>query len=110
LKRQIKWETISAYVAPTVTPFGSYPVLDTSALLRGFLDDRGSASSVVVYFEWGTSTNYGSVTSQQTLTKDNSIFTAWVAPLKGNTTYHFRAVAVGNGISYSNDETFRTLS
>ena len=109
MKRQIKWEALSAYIAPTVTPLGSYPVLDKSALLRGFLDDKGSALSVVVYFEWGTSTGYGLATDQQTLAKDNNVFSAWVTPLKGNTTYHFRVVAVGDGITYNNDETFRTL-
>jgi hypothetical protein len=109
LKRQIKRETLSAYIAPTVTLIGSNPVLDTSVLLRGFLDDRGSVSSIIVYFQWGKTTDYDSETSHQTLTSNDTLFVAWITPLKKSTTYHFRAVAVGDGVSYSEDETFQTM-
>ena len=109
MKRQIKWGNLSAYIAPTVTTIGSNPVLDTSVLLRGFLDDKGSASSIIVYFQWGKTTDYDSETSHQTLISGDKLFIAWCTSLKKNTTYHFRAVAVGDGISYSKDETFRTL-
>ena len=50
-----------------------------------------------------------SFTSHQTLMGTHSIFVAWVTNAERNTTYHFRAVAVGDVISYGNDETFRTV-
>lgn len=104
------FKTLSAHIAPTVTTVRAWPVLGTSALLWGSLDDKGSASSVVVYFQWGRTINYGSETSHQTLTRAHNIFTGRVTSLKKNTTYHFRAVAVGDGTSYGEDETFRTMS
>ena len=100
--------TLPAYIPPGVITIGALRVGSTSALLWGILYNKGSASSVEVYFQWGTTTNYGHETAHQTLTSSLRIFSAVAAPLAPNTTYHFRAVAVGDGTSYGQDQVFRT--
>lgn len=103
------FETLPAYIPPGVITIGAFPVGSTSALLWGILYNKGSASSVDVYFQWGTTTSYGHQTAHQTLTGAHNIILALAAPLTPNTTYHFRAVAVANGISYyGQDQVFRT--
>lgn len=101
------FNTLPAHIPPGVITVGALPVGSTSALLWGILYNKGSASSVAVYFQWGTTTSYGHQTAQQTLTGPN-IFLALATPLAPNTTYHFRAVAVGDGTSYGQDEILRT--
>jgi hypothetical protein len=102
------FNTLPAHIAPGVLTIGAFPVGSTSALLWGILYNKGSASTVEVYFQWGTTTSYGHETAHQTLTGAPNIILASAAPLNPNTTYHFRAVAVGDGTSYGHDEIFRT--
>ena len=103
------FKTLSAYTAPRVTTTGACPLDPTRAFLRGTLDKMGSASSVEVYFQWGTTESYGFETDHQTLTSaPHSIF-AFVSSLTPNTLYHFRAVAEGDGTSYGEDQVFRTM-
>jgi hypothetical protein len=64
---------------------------------------------VEVYFQWGKTNSYGFETAHQTLTGAPNIILALATPLTPNTTYHFRAVAVGDGTSYGQDQVFRTL-
>jgi hypothetical protein len=74
----------------------------------GRLNSMGTASSVEVYFQWGKTKDYGNETAHWTLTSAPNIFLAVAASLTPNTTYHFRAVAVGDGTSYGQDQVFRT--
>ena len=67
----------------------------------------GTASSVTVSFEYGTTTSYGSTVAgvPATLTSAGD-FTANLTGLTLGQTYHFRAKAVGDGTVYGNDATF----
>ena len=79
-----------------------------SATLNGTLDGLGYASSVQVYFQWGTTTAYsGGTTDAQTMTHAGA-FSASVSPLAALTTYHFRAVAEGDSTVYGGDVMFTT--
>lgn len=93
--------------APLVTTNDATDVTTTLATLNGTLDDLGLASSVEVYFEWGTTTAYGSETPVQTMDTTGP-FNADLTGLAPGTTYHFKAKAVGDGISYGQDSTFTT--
>ena len=101
--------TLSAYIAPRVTTIGAWPLGPTRAFFLGILDYMGSASSVEVYFQWGTTKSYGSESDHQTLTSAPRSIFAFVSSLTPNTTYHLRAVAEGDGTSYGQDQVFRTM-
>ncbi|MDM7998892.1 MAG: carboxypeptidase regulatory-like domain-containing protein [Dehalococcoidia bacterium] len=95
---------------PTVTTGAASNLAATSATLNGNLASLGTAGSVAVSFEWGTSTSYGSETTAQSLTAAGA-FTANLTDLTANTTYHFRAKAVGDGApAYGEDVTFTTAA
>jgi len=93
----------------SVTTKYAYPITASFALLHGKLNSLGTASSVVVYFEWGTTTEeYGFTTRARTLKKPKA-FSAVITRLTPDTTYHFRAVAVGeDGTSHGSDVSFKT--
>jgi PKD repeat protein len=94
--------------APTVDTSAATNLATTSATLNGNLISLGTASSVTVSFEWGTSTSYGSETAAQSLTAIGA-FSANLTGLTANTTHHFRAKAVGHGSAvYGDDMTFPT--
>jgi hypothetical protein len=95
--------------APYVMTIWALPVGTNSAVLWGYLSNCGSASSVDVYFQYGKTGAYGSETPHQTVTRGPRLFIALANNLLPNTTYHFRAVAVGDGVSYGDDRVFRTL-
>ena len=83
-------------------------VAAASATLNGTLDGLGYASSVQVYFQWGATTAYsGGTTVPQSLTHAGA-FSASISPLAALTTYHFRAVAEGDGTVYGGDVMFST--
>lgn len=94
---------------PSVTPRPATLVTGDSATLWALVNPRGSQT--IYYFEYGTTTNYGSRTSNQTLSAmfyDDSVGRA-VSGLTFDTTYHFRAVASNSvGVTYGADFTFVT--
>ena len=95
---------------PTVTTSAATNLATTSATLNGSLGSLGTAASVNVSFEWGTTTSYGSETTAQSVTAIGA-FTANLTGLTARTTYHFRAKAVGDGPAvYGDDMTFTTAS
>jgi len=102
-------EDIESPVAPTVTTLPASSVTSQTATLSGNLTDMGSASSVIVSFEWGESVSYGHymIAYESPLT-DNGTFTANITGLSANTTYHARAKAIGDEISYGGDINFLT--
>jgi hypothetical protein len=93
--------------APEVTTGEPISVEQTTATLNGYLDSLGSASSVMVYFEWGMTTAYGDEIKVGSQISDGS-FSFALADLDPNTTYHFRAKVLGDGINYGIDMTFTT--
>ena len=74
-----------------------------SATLIGQLNSMGSALSVNVFFEYGTTTQYGNVTPGQTRNSPG-IFSSNISGLAPNSIYHFRAkVSGGSGVASGND-------
>lgn len=92
---------------PTVVTNDASGVGTTSATLNGNLTSLGSASSVQVYFKWGTTTSYGNTTTQQTKTATGT-FSAAISGLTPGQTYHFCACADGVGTACGADKTFTT--
>jgi len=93
---------------PIVTTKPATDVATFAATLNGLLDPHGLTTSV--YFQYGTTTNYGRATAVQGQTGN----TFWniaanIVGLAGNTTYHFRIVATNSvGTRYGSDRTFTT--
>ena len=93
--------------APEVTTNDATDVTSDSATLNGnltSLDDYSWAYS----FEWGGNITYDNETTPGNIT--TGPFSDNINSLSPNTTYHFRAKAVGNGTVtvYGNDATFTT--
>lgn len=76
-----------------VTTGAAHDITGNSAHLNGELNSSGNNSSVLVWFDWGTSTNYGNSTARQTHTAPGT-FSLPLSGLQPGTTYHFRAAAV----------------
>lgn len=99
---------VTASAAPlAVTTGQAIGIGTTTATLQGTLTGLGSASSVEVSFEWGTTTSYGSETAGQATTSIGT-FSYTLSDLASNTTYHFRAKAVDSTTSYGGNRTFIT--
>ena len=97
-------------VAPTVATNAASSVGGNSATLNGNLSALGTDTSVDVSFEWGTTTGYGNETTPQSVGATGG-FTADLSSLSPGTEYHFRAKAVGDGLTaYGSDQTFTTDS
>jgi hypothetical protein len=82
-----------------------------SARLNGNLDDLGTAVSVDVSFEWGEIPGgpYPNETTPQTMSATGA-FTFNLNNLVPNTTYYFRAKAVGDSTGYGAEKSFTTLT
>ncbi len=93
-------------VKPSVITKQATNVTSSTATLNGELTDLGGVGSCQVWFEYGTTTSYGSATPAINATSDFSINISNLQPGK---TYHFRAVAKNKaGITYGNDMIFTT--
>ena len=78
--------------APAVTTNPATNVATFSATLNGSVNPRGSTTTV--FFQYGTTTSYGSTTASQTKTGNTSqSVSANIPGLSAGTTYHFRIVA-----------------
>jgi hypothetical protein len=95
--------------APIATTDPASSVGDTSARLNGRVTPNGA--STTWYFEYGTTTGYGSKTSSKSAgsgTGSTSV-NATVSNLTPGTTYHFRLVATSaSGTATAGDQTFTT--
>ncbi len=105
--------TLSPTGPPVVTTHpalnvSSYSVSLASATLAGALDPHGLTTTV--YFQYGSTTNYGFTTPVQTQT--GSTFrniNTHISGLMNGTSYHFRIVATNSaGTRYGADSTFAT--
>lgn len=94
-------------VPPSVTTSAATPVGTTTATLNGDLVDRGTAASVEVSFQWGPTTSYGNTATAPAMTAPGP-FSNVLSGLAPATTYHFQAVAEGDGTDYGDDLTFTT--
>jgi RHS repeat-associated protein len=99
--------TDSQSTPPSVTSSAASGVGPTVATLNGNLTGLGSASTVSVSFEYGLTTGYGNATSSQNKTATGT-FKVNLPGVSSNTTYHYRAKAVGNSTSYGSDQQFTT--
>ncbi len=80
-----------------------------SAVLKGTANPKGYDSSV--YFEWGTTKDYGNITSPQGIGAGSSdiSFESSVTGLTLGVTYHYRAVITSSyGAVYGSDCSFET--
>jgi subtilisin family serine protease len=103
--------TFSTVVPPSVTTLPTTATTTSSATLNGYLSSLGTATSVNVSFEYGTTTAYGSPTPNQSRTAAGS-FSAGVTGLNAGTSYHYRARGDGgaHGMGLGADMTFSTFA
>jgi hypothetical protein len=95
---------------PTVVTSSASSIGTTGARLNGSADPNGAGTSA--WFEWGTSTGYGNVTSPQTNVGSGTSSVSYyfnLGALACGTTYHFRAVAQNaGGAAYGTNRSFTT--
>ena len=94
---------------PTVTTGSASSVTASSATLSGTVNPNGA--STTYYFQYGTTTSYGSTTTSTSAGSGSSNVSA-IGPVSGlicNTTYHYRLVATNSaGTNNGSDKTFTT--
>ena len=93
-----------------VTTAPATNVASFSATLNGTVNPDGLTTTV--HFQYGTTTNYGSVTANQNYSGNTTKnVSANISGLSASTTYHFRVVATSStATTYGSDKTFTTLS
>ncbi|MFC1947576.1 fibronectin type III domain-containing protein [Chloroflexota bacterium] len=85
----------------------------TRATLRGYLSSMGTASSANVSFGWDTQPHpdnpdaYANWTPEVTMTSEGK-FKYRITDLQRNTTYYFRARAIGDSTAYGEELSFTT--
>ena len=94
--------TANVVSPPSITTNEPIFVFTRFAILYGSLDSLGTAKTVKVYFEWGETTDYGFTTRVRTIRRPRP-FVAIIRGLTPGTTYHFRAVAKGDGVTAYGD-------
>ena len=97
--------------APTVTASSASSITSTTATLNGNITATGGASSTSRGFNWGTTSNYGTQTTESGSFGISS-FTTNLTNLTCNQTYHYQAYATNSaGTATSTpDKTFVTGS
>ena len=97
--------------APLVSTIEASSISYDNATLNGLLDSPGTAGTVEVYFEYGTSLAFGKTTVPQSLTTAGN-FNLKISGLAAATTYYFRARAEGgiHGTAYGDNLTLTTLT
>jgi alpha-tubulin suppressor-like RCC1 family protein len=100
--------TLTPTGPPIVTTNPANNVGSSLATLNGSLDPHGLITSV--YFQYGTTSNYGLTTAAQSQTGNTyHNVAAGVGGLSAGTIYHFRIVATNSsGARYGGDRTFTT--
>jgi len=93
---------------PTVQTLAATSIVDTSAQLQAWVDPHSGAG--YAWFDYGTTTNYGSTTAQQSLGTSTTNLHFNLTGLTAETSYHYRAVAYnGGGTNRGGDVAFITL-
>lgn len=101
--------TADAASSPAVTTGGVSGRHSTSATLNGTVNPNGSATNY--FFQWGTTTAYGAVSSTHSAGSGTSAVAVHTtaSTLAPGTTYHYRLVASnGAGTTTGADRTFTT--
>jgi hypothetical protein len=100
---------VASAAAPLVTTGGAAQVTISSATLTGTVNPRGLSTSY--YFQYGTTTAYGSRTPSTGAGKGGgpTAAAAQIGGLGSKTKYHYRLVAHnGDGTTAGNDRVFNT--
>jgi len=93
---------------PSVATIDATGIDADAATLNGDLTSLGTGSSVDVSFQWWTdSSSYLKETDKQAL-DGTGAFSFELTGLQPDTTYHFRAKAVGDGTDYGSAQSFKT--
>jgi hypothetical protein len=104
-------QTFTTVALPSVTTGSASSVTASSAKLTGSIVPNGQATTW--YFEYGTSTSYGSKTSVGNAgsgSKTTNVSSS-ISGLSGGTTYHFRLDATnGSGQTFGSDQSFTTVA
>ncbi len=97
-------------IAPTIKTKYATDITATAARLNGDLITLGTASQVKLTFEWGT--RGASYTKKGTVPAMTvpGLFYLDISGLEPDTTYYFRAVAVGDGTHYGAERSFKTAA
>ncbi|MDB6019791.1 MAG: Fibronectin type domain protein, partial [Pedosphaera sp.] len=103
-------EATFVFSAPLTTTLGATTVKKAGATINGTVNPNGLQTTG--WFEWGTTTNYGNLTTPFVLgngTNSMAVSNA-ISGLNFNLPYHFRCVATnGAGTNAGQDFTFTTL-
>lgn len=102
---------LPAPVAAVTTTGATTAITALSATLSGTVNPKGSATTA--YFQYGTTTGYGTSTSGQSAGSGtaNVTFTAGISSLLPQTTYHYRTVVTSaGGTVFGKDKSFKTLA
>ncbi len=95
--------------APTAITNAASGITQTAAVLNASINPNNSQTQY--FFEYGTTTSYGTQTTQQTLAAGTQAIpvTASILNLSAGTTYNFRIVAINaNGRTNGANQTFTT--
>lgn len=101
----------AAPAAPAATTGAATNVAQSSATVAGTVNPNGTATSY--YFQYGTTTSYGSSTPSTSAGAGNSdvAVSANLSGLASSTKYHFRVVATSSaGTTDGTDQTFTTTT
>ena len=95
----------------SVTTGAASGISTTSATLNAYVNSLGGQRSVQVYFNYGKSTDFGSVAASQTVTSPGTV-SYQIVGLTPGATYYFQAVAQTqeNLKVYGSTNTFSTVS
>jgi hypothetical protein len=102
--------TVPQPAAPTVTTDPAGNIGSTSATFNARVNPNGFLTAV--QFEYGTTTNYGTLTATQSVGSSNVLvaIATTVTSLSPNTTYHYRVDATNLvGTAQGADQSFTTL-
>ena len=102
---------LTTLVPPVVSTHAASGISAVSATLNASVDPNGRSTSY--FFEFGTTTSYGSKTSAKSAGSSTSAQSVsdGIGGLQTGVTYHYRVVATSDaGTSYGHDASFRTSS
>ncbi len=101
-------EVLVGEVPPHVSTLDASDVGGSSAVLNGYLEHLGTASTVLVSFEWDVSADSLAGTTPEEMSEPGP-FSAVLVGLGPETSYLYRAVAEGDGVAYGDQVYFTTV-
>ena len=93
---------------PLVSTNDATRITANSATLNGDLTALGSTPNVDVSFQWGTRSKHYSNKTTAVARTDTGTFSSNITGLTSNTTYYYRAKAVGDGTGSGSEMSFST--